>query len=266
MTDPRESGTVLDIRGLEVGYGPFTVLNGVDLRVHGGETVALIGANGAGKSTVLKAVCGFVKPRRGTVELAGEEVTGLRPHQLLVRGCAYVAQGQDLFPDMSVLENVRMGGYRVRDRALVAERLDFVTQLFPVLRDKAATHASGLSGGERQQLKIARALMTRPRLLLLDEPTAGLSPKLVLRAFDDLRRVRAETGASVLLVEQNIRKGLEYADRACVLDLGTVTVDVPAEELLRTSALHDLYLGGVTRPEPPPQPETPDDVTAPSER
>ncbi len=264
MTDAKEN--VLDVRGLEVAYGPFTVLTGVDLAVRSGETVALVGANGAGKSTVLKAICGFVQPRRGSVRLLGEEVRGLRPHQILVRGCAYVAQGQDLFPDMTVRENVLMGGYRVRDRDLVAERLETVMHLFPVLRGKSNAHASSLSGGERQQLKIARALMTRPRLLLLDEPTAGLSPKLVDKAFDDLRRVRESTGASVLLVEQNIRKGLECADRGCILELGAVTTDEPAEELLRVSAISDLYLGGASGPHRQAQQQPSDDEPTPSDR
>lgn len=266
MTEPRAGTTILDVRGLEVAYGPFAVLNGVDLAVRQGETVALIGANGAGKSTVLKAVCGFVKPQTGSVTFEGREVNRLRPDQMLVRGCAYVAQGQDLFPDMSVHENVVMGAFRIRDRGLVAERLDFVMQLFPVLRGKASMHASGLSGGERQQLKIARALMSNPRLLLLDEPSAGLSPKLVDQAFEDLRRVREETGTSVLLVEQNIRKGLEFADRGCVLELGVVAVDVPAEELLRTSLVRDLYLGGASEPDRDMQRHSPDDVATPSDR
>ena len=235
---------VLRLTGVEAGYGPFTVLHGVDLTVTAGETVVLIGANGAGKSTVLKVVGGFLRPDKGTVHLGGEDVTKRKPHEMLGRGCAYVAQGQDLFPGMTVRENVAMGGYLLRDRALVARRLAFCTDLFPMLADKADIRAGGLSGGERQQLKIARALMTQPRLLLLDEPTAGLSPILVDQAFVDLARVREHTDAAVLLVEQNIAKGLEYADRACVLDLGVITVDTDAERLRHGSVLHDLYLGG----------------------
>jgi branched-chain amino acid transport system ATP-binding protein len=234
---------ILGVRGLEVAYGPFTVLNGVDLTVRRGEALVLIGANGAGKSTVLKAVAGFVRPSGGTVTLEGSDVTGRRPHQLLASGCAYVAQGQDLFPRMTVRQNVVMGAYQIRDRARVSERLDFVESLFPVLRDKQAAYAEGLSGGERQQLKIARALMTEPRLLLLDEPTAGLSPKLVETAFQDLHHIREQTGTTILLVEQNIRKGLEVADRGCVLELGSVTHDLPADELVRSSVIHDLFLG-----------------------
>ncbi|GAB3449395.1 ABC transporter ATP-binding protein [Actinophytocola sediminis] len=240
MTDTE----VLTLTGVEAGYGPFTVLHGVDLTVHAGETVALIGANGAGKSTVLKVVGGFLNPTKGNIKLGGEDVTRRRPHELLARGCAYVAQGQDLFPDLTVTKNVEMGGYLLRNRALVAERLAFCTELFPMLADKGSVKAGGLSGGERQQLKIARALMTRPRLLLLDEPTAGLSPILVDQAFTDLATVRERTDAAVLLVEQNIAKGLEYADRACILDLGVITVDTDADTLLHNSVLHELYLGG----------------------
>lgn len=235
---------ILQLSGVEVGYGPYTVLHGVDLEVSPGETVALIGANGAGKSTVLKTISGFLSPRRGSVRLSGEDVTGLRADQMLSRGCAYVAQGQDLFPDMSVYENVRMGGYLLRDRALVQDRLDSSFELFPVLRDKRESRAGALSGGERQQLKIARALMSRPRLLLLDEPTAGLSPLLVDRVFDDLARVREQADIAVLVVEQNIIKGLENADRGCILELGVVTVDTTAEQLIHDSTIRDLYLGG----------------------
>lgn len=234
---------ILELSGVEVGYGPFTVLHGVDLTVHRNETVVLIGANGAGKSTVLKAVSGFVAPRRGSIRLCGEEIVGRRPHQVLGRGCAYVAQGQDLFPAMSIRENVEMGGYLLRDKRVVRDRLAFCTELFPVLRTKAQVAAGGLSGGERQQLKIARALMTRPQVLLLDEPTAGLAPVVVDEVFAQLARIRRQTQVAMLLVEQNIVQGLEHADRGCVLDLGVVTVDSDAAQLLNGSDLNDLWLG-----------------------
>lgn len=241
---------VLTISGLEVSYGPFSVLNGINLSLRSGDVLALIGANGAGKSTVLKTIAGFVRPTAGSVVFEGRDITGLRPHKVLARGCAYVAQGQDLFPQMTVRENVVMGAYQVRDRARIAERLTIVEDMFPMLRDKRAAHAIGLSGGERQQLKIARALMTEPRLLLLDEPTAGLSPKLVHQAFEDLERVRETTDTTLLIVEQNIRAGLEFASRGCVLELGTITHDVPAEELLRTHLVQDLFLGSAQEPPP----------------
>lgn len=243
-----EAEPVLRLTNVAAGYGTFTVLHGVDLAVRPGETVALIGANGAGKSTVLKVAGGFLHPTSGTVAFDGADTSRRKPHEMLGRGCAYVAQGQDLFPDMTVLQNVEMGGYLIRSRATVRERVAVCTELFPVLRDKGSVKAGGLSGGERQQLKIARALITNPSLLLLDEPTAGLSPRLVDQAFTDLATVREQTGAAVLLVEQNIAKGLEYADRGCVLELGVISVDRPAPELLADSVLHDLYLGGEQEP------------------
>lgn len=258
---------VLELRDVEVGYGPFTVLHGVTLSVGRGETVALIGANGAGKSTVLKAVSGFVAPRRGSIRLGGADVGGLRPHQILGRGCAYVAQGQDLFPGMTVRENVEMGGYTIRSRSEVRERLDFCTQMFPVLHEKAELHAAGLSGGERQQLKIARALMTRPQILLLDEPTAGLAPLVVEQVFADLAEVRRQTDVSILLVEQNIRQGLENAQRGCVLELGVVTVDAQADQLLQGSVVHELWLGGDrTQAETPTAGQHADSVSEPDGR
>lgn len=243
MTEPSTGAPILELTDVQVSYGPFTVLHGVTMSVRSGQTVALIGSNGAGKSTVLKAISGFVSPRRGSIRLAGEEIAGLRPHQVLGRGCAYVAQGQDLFPAMTVRENVEMGGYLLRSKSLVRERLHFCTQMFPVLQTKASVVAGGLSGGERQQLKIARALMTRPQVLLLDEPTAGLAPQVVEQVFAYMNEVRARTGVAILLVEQNIVQGLENADRGCVLELGTVTVDTAADQLLHESVVNELWLG-----------------------
>lgn len=238
-----DQSAVLELRDVEVAYGAFTVLRGVDLTVHAGESLALIGANGAGKSTVLKAVAGFLRPRRGAILLAGEEIGGLRPHQVLGRGCAYVAQGQDLFPDMSVQENVAMGGYLLRDRGRVRDRMSACMDTFPVLRTKARHPAGGLSGGERQQLKIARALMTEPRLLLLDEPSAGLAPVVVDEIFSYVDTLRRDTDVGILLVEQNIVKAMESTNRTCVLDLGIVVRAVTGDEHAVDDVVRDLYLG-----------------------
>lgn len=237
---------VLELSGVEVAYGALTVLHGVSLAVGSHESVALIGANGAGKSTVLRAVAGFVSPRRGSITLAGEEIGRLRPHQVLRRGCAYVAQGQDLFPGMTVQENVEMGGYPLPGRQRVRERVGACMDLFPMLREKSGQRAGGLSGGERQQLKIARALMTEPRLLLLDEPSAGLSPLMVEQVFEDLNNLRRDTEVSILLVEQNIVKALEAADRACVLELGVVATTSPARHLAESDVVRGMYLGAAS--------------------
>ncbi len=245
-SETRQTEPALTLNDLEVGYGPFTVLRGLSLFVLGGESVALIGANGAGKSTVLKAVAGFVRPRRGSIKLMGEVISGLRPHQVLQQGCAYVAQGQDLFPAMSVKENVEMGGYLLNSAALVRTRLDICMDLFPILREKATIKAGGLSGGERQQMKIARALMTEPSVLLLDEPSAGLDPITVDRVFHDLRTVRQQTNVGVLLVEQNVGKALDNAERVCVLNLGVVSRTATPQELTNDGGIRDVYLGATT--------------------
>ncbi|MGH3664642.1 MAG: ABC transporter ATP-binding protein, partial [Egibacteraceae bacterium] len=212
-------------------------------------------------STVLKAVAGFLKPQDGSIRLAGEDIGDLRPHRVLERGCAYVAQGQDLFPQMTVLENVEMGGFLIRSRTRRQARRDACLELFPGLKDKAAARAQALSGGERQQLKLARAFMTDPAVLLLDEPSAGLSPLLVEQVFGDLARILRETGVGALLVEQNVSKALEVADKVCVLELGRVVATDAPDVLARSDTIRDLYLGQGP-PDPQAQPERPQQTTS----
>ena len=240
----REDADLLTVENLAVSYGPFKVLHDISLSVRRGEVAILVGANGAGKSTVLKAISGFVAPGRGDVRLLGESIAGLMPHEILGRGCAYVAQGQDLFPSMTVAENVEMGGYLIQDRAArLTLRAEYLG-LFPALEAKADVPAKGLSGGERQQLKLARALMTQPKLLLLDEPSAGLSPRLVDLIFEDLTRLLRHSGVGALVVEQNIKKALAIADTVHVLALGVVSKSGTPSAIGGMAGIRRIYLGG----------------------
>ena len=238
------SDVVLALEGLVAGYGAAApVLRGVSLQVRRGEVVCLVGPNGAGKSTVLKVASGMLAPREGAVRLHGTDVTAQLPHRLLHQGLAHVLQGHSVFPDMTVGENIRMGGYTLRDRAVVAERVERVRSTFPVIDERWKTTAGLLSGGQQKMVEFGRALMLDPAVILLDEPSMGLDPKTTATVFTQIDRLR-EIGKAVLLVEQNARRALEMADRGCVLDLGRIHVVGPARELLEDPSLGRLYLGG----------------------
>ena len=235
----------LEIRNLGVTYGPISALRGIDLDVGAGEVVALIGANGAGKSTLMRALSRLV-PATGSavIRRAGEpiELLELPPHRVPALGVAHVPEGRGIFPNLSVLDNLRMGAYLRRDRAGVREDLDRQLADFPRLRERLHRPALTLSGGEQQMLAIARALMGRPGLLLLDEPSLGLAPKLVREVFDTLARLGAG-GMTILLVEQNARMALRLAQRAYVLESGRVALSGPAAELAEDPAVRAAYLG-----------------------
>jgi branched-chain amino acid transport system ATP-binding protein len=238
------SDLVLALDDLVAGYGAAApVLRGVSLQVHRGEVLCLVGPNGAGKSTVLKVASGMLAPREGTVRLLDNDVTAHAPHQLLQQGLAHVLQGHSVFPDMTVGENIRMGGYTLRDRAVVAERIQRVLETFPVIADRWKTTAGLLSGGQQKMVEFGRALMLDPAVILLDEPSMGLDPKTTATVFSQIDRLR-QIGKAVLLVEQNARRALEMADRGCVLDLGRIHVEGPAADLLADPSLGRLYLGG----------------------
>ncbi len=228
---------------IHAGYGRIPVLHGVTLRVGVREVVSIIGPNGAGKSTAFKVMVGLLPLRQGRVRFAGEDVTGRRPDEVLRRGLAYVPQGRIVFPQMTVLENLEMGGYIERDRHRMAEALARVYQLFPVLRERRAQAAGTLSGGEQQMLAIGRALMTQPRLLLLDEPSLGLSPKFLGIIFEKIAELKA-AGMTMMIVEQNAVKALSVADRAYVLELGRNRFEGPGPTLLADPEVKRLYLGG----------------------
>jgi branched-chain amino acid transport system ATP-binding protein len=234
---------LLELVDVEAGYGRAAlVLRGLTVRVPPASVVCLVGPNGAGKSTVLKVASGLLAPRAGRIVLDGRDVTGRGPQALLADGLSHVVQGHSVFREMTVGENVLLGAYTVRDKAVVAERVDFVRSLFPVVGERWDALAGALSGGQQKQVEFARSLMVRPRVVLLDEPSMGLDPKSTATVFEQIGRMR-DAGTAVLLVEQNARRALEIADLGCVLDLGRVHISGPAAALLADPGLGDLYLG-----------------------
>jgi len=235
------SRVVLQIEDLHSGYGRIEVLHGIALEVREGELVSIVGANGAGKTTLLLTLSGLVRPRAGTVTLDGHRLSGLRPHTIVARGLIHVPEGRLILAQMSIEENLQLGATRTPP----AERraaIDAIYQRFPVLGERRALPAGSLSGGEQQMLAIARGLLARPRVLLLDEPSMGLAPKLVEAIFTIIADVRA-SGTSVLLVEQNARKALALADRAYVLERGRITLSGTGSELMHQPAVVEAYLG-----------------------
>ena len=246
---------LLELNDIEAGYGRAAlVLRGLTVKVPAGTVVCLVGPNGAGKSTVLKVASGLLAPRSGQILIDGRDVTGQGPQQLLAAGLAHVLQGHSVFREMTVAENVLLGGYTLKDKAVLDERVSFVQNLFPVVAERWRSLAGLLSGGQQKQVEFARSLMISPKVVLLDEPSMGLDPKTTSTVFDQVVRMR-DAGTAVLLVEQNARRALETADIGCVLDLGKVHVSGPAPQLLADPQLSELYLGG--RPsEPPVSPKT----------
>ena len=234
---------MLELRDVTVGYGKTPVLREVSLQVGEGGIVALLGANGAGKTTVMRTVMGLLKPWNGSVRFREREIGGLRTARVVRMGIGLVPEGREVFAHLSVEENLRMGAYTRRDGDGVAEDRERVFRLFPVLRERLGQRAGTLSGGEQQMLAIARALMARPRLLLLDEPSLGLAPLLVREIFQVLRQIHRE-GTTVLLVEQNAHMALQVADYAYLLETGRVVRHGPPAELLEDPAVKRAYLGG----------------------
>jgi branched-chain amino acid transport system ATP-binding protein len=231
---------LLSVEGLEVRYGGVQALRGVGLEVQAGEIVALLGSNGAGKSTLLRTISGLARPSAGRVRLEGRDVTGRPPEAIVRLGCSHVPEGRRVFGNLSVLENLQMGGYA--RRGAEAESLGRVFALFPRLRERLGQSAGTLSGGEQQMLAIGRALMAAPTLLLLDEPSLGLSPLLVQRIFAIVREINRQ-GTTVLLVEQNARQALRLARRAYVLETGELVLSGPAADLARDPRVREAYLG-----------------------
>jgi branched-chain amino acid transport system ATP-binding protein len=225
------------------GYGRGDILRGLDLEVRDGGVTCLVGPNGAGKSTVLKTLSGLLRPRAGRIVFAGHEVGGMSPARVLARGIVHVPQERSLFPLMTVWDNLLMGGHSLRDRAAVRRRADEVAERFALVRERRHDRAGALSGGQQKLVEIARALMLRPKLILLDEPTMGLEPRARHLIFETVTRLH-EDGHTVLLVEQNARAGLAAADWGAVLDGGRVAIAGPGRALLEDPRLGELYLGG----------------------
>jgi branched-chain amino acid transport system ATP-binding protein len=234
---------LLEVDDVAAGYGAGPdILGGLSLRIEPDRSYCIIGPNGAGKSTLLRVICGLLRPRRGQVTFKGEPLAGLRTDQILNRGICFVPQDKSLFPDMTVKENVRMGGYVLKDRQEVERRLESVFAMFPILAERRGRPAKVLSGGEQQMLLLGRALVLRPEVIMLDEPSLGLAPKVARQIFDAMAGLK-ESGMSVILVEQNARMGLEFADWGCVLDLGRAVFEGPSQAVLEDPRIQELYLG-----------------------
>jgi len=234
---------LLTVSNVETYYGPIMALRGVSFTVPAGAMVTILGANGAGKTTILKTVSGVMDPQKGTVTLAGRPIHGLDPDRVARLGLSHVPEGREVFPFLTVRENLRMGAYTRRDADGMARDLEMVTEYFPVLAARAAQYAGSLSGGEQQMLAIARALMARPKVMLLDEPSLGLAPKLVKDIFEIIRRINRERGVTVLVVEQNANIALHTADYGYVLELGRIVMEDTCERLLEKDDIREFYLG-----------------------
>ncbi|WP_315805539.1 ABC transporter ATP-binding protein [Bradyrhizobium sp. SZCCHNS3002] len=238
MSDP-----ILDVQNLVGGYGKMTILNGTTFSVPAGSITTVIGPNGAGKSTVFKAIFGLLKLREGKVVFKGRDVTGLSPRALLGAGICYIPQGRNIFGELSVRHNIELGGVAAPANIDLPSRVEAALDVFPVLRKKADRQASTLSGGEQKQLEIARGLLLEPQLVLIDEPSIGLSPLMVQQTFDMLKQLR-DRGVSVLLIEQNARSALEISDYGIVLELGRTRIIDKADRVLADPRIGQLFLGG----------------------
>jgi branched-chain amino acid transport system ATP-binding protein len=234
---------MLELAGIFAGYGGGDVLRGVDLTVPEGSITCLVGPNGAGKSTVLKVVSGLLRPRLGSITFRGRPLLGASPRQILHAGIVQVMQSRNLFPEMTVRENVELGAFLIRDQALVRSRLDEISAQFPVVRDRAGDRAGQLSGGQQRTVEFARALMLDPVLVVLDEPSMGLEPRAAADMYSHVLRMR-DSGRTILLVEQNVKAGLEIASFGVVLEAGRVRLTGTGAEVLANPQMRALYLGG----------------------
>lgn len=234
---------MLKVNNIEVSYGDVQVLFDVSLNIEAGELVAVIGANGAGKTTLLRTISGLLRPHAGTIHFQDKVISTQPPHSMVASGIVQVPEGRLLFPDMTVRENLQMGAYLIKDKASVSESVQSVFSMFPILEERSDQLAGTLSGGEQQMLAIGRGLMGKPKLLMLDEPSLGLSPKLVQQVFKLVQQINQDLGVTVLLIEQNVRLSCEISDRAFVMENGRIVLSGPGCEMLENDHVRRAYLG-----------------------
>ncbi len=235
--------SLLELENIHSYYGKIHALRGINLDVNEGEIVSLIGANGAGKSTTLRTISGLIRPRHGSIRLAGKEMVGLPPHEIVVAGVGHVPEGRGVFPRLTVRENLEMGAFAVSSQAEVARRMEVTFTLFPRLKERINQKGGTLSGGEQQMLATARGLMLKPRIMLMDEPSMGLAPVLVDAIFDVIRNLNSSEGTTILLVEQNALMALSVCHRGYVLQTGEIVLSDAAENLKRNEMVRKAYLG-----------------------
>jgi branched-chain amino acid transport system ATP-binding protein len=233
---------MLELKSIDAGYGSFQALFGVNLEVRAGEAVGVIGPNGAGKTTLMRAISGLIRPTSGSIAIEGTDVLATQPHRIISLGIAHVPEHRRLFPRLTVEDNLKMGAYMPAARAKFAERLEFVFNLFPRMKERRHQMAGTMSGGEQQMCAIGRALMSNPKLLLLDEPSAGLAPVVVQQVFELVKRIRA-SGLTVLIVEQNVQQVLRIVDRAYLLEAGSIRSSGTSAEMKSTDTIKQAYLG-----------------------
>jgi len=241
---PPDDNALLRMRNIRAGYGKITILHGVNIDVHEGEIVCVIGPNGAGKSTAFKAVYGFVKPSHGQIFFGDVEIGGKEPDEIIQQGITFVPQGRSTFPQMTVDENLELGMFLVRDEARIRKAKDRIYDMFPRLAERKKQNAGTMSGGEQRMLEIGRALMREPRMIMLDEPSAGLAPLISKQVFQMVKELNTEIGITVFMVEQNAKQGLEVSHRGYVLESGRNRFEGTGEDLINSSAVQRLYLGG----------------------
>ncbi|MBO9407092.1 ABC transporter ATP-binding protein [Shimia sp. R9_1] len=235
--------TVLDIKNIESFYGPIMAIRGVSLQVEKGQVVTVLGANGAGKSTLLKTISGIMDPEKGQVVFEGREIQGMEPHKVVQEGIVHVPEGREVFPLLTVDENLSLGAYTRSDKAEIEKDRQMVFDYFPILAERRGQEAGTLSGGQQQMLAIGRGLMLRPKIMLLDEPSLGLSPLLVQEIFAILRRLNKDEGVTMMLVEQNAKVALELADVGYVMEVGRIVMDDTADRLMESEDIKAFYLG-----------------------
>ena len=234
---------LLEVKNLEVYYGVINALKGISFEVNEGEIVTLIGANGAGKTTTMQSIMGFIHPKAGEISYEGKSIVGLPTHKIMRAGLTQVPEGRRIFAELNVYENLMMGAYTERNRATIKRDLETIYSLFPRLEERKSQMAGMLSGGEQQMLAMGRAMMSHPKLLMLDEPSMGLAPILVTQVFEMIKHLN-ETGTTILLVEQNAEKALSIADRAYVMETGKITLSGTGRELAENPKVREAYLGG----------------------